>query len=73
MFKILMFKILTLSTQIFPFVALQLYEEGDENVKDEITWFLIGSLASWLLLNVIFLRTIDLKYLKTFFSRKTAP
>jgi len=59
--------------QIYPFVALQLYEGRDEPMKDQIASFLIGILASWVLLNVIFFRTIDLKYLKTFFSRKTAP
>jgi len=58
--------------QAFLFVALQLFE-GDEMTKDALALFLIGSFASWLLLNIAFFCTIDLSYLKTFFGTKTAP
>jgi len=58
--------------QIMPFVALQLYD-GDEVVKDAITTYLAGSFSFWVVLNAIFFRTIDLKYLKTFFGTMTAP
>jgi len=58
--------------QIFPFVALHFFE-GDEFLKNAITYFLICSFTSWLLLNVVFFCTIDLRYLNTFFSWTTAP
>jgi len=56
--------------QIFPFVALQLYEGG---VKEDMTMFLTVSLSLWLLLNIAFFCTIDLKFIGTFFTTKTAP
>jgi len=56
--------------QVFPFAALQLYE-GDR--KGQLTTFLVGTFASWLLLNAIFFCTIDLAFVKTFFTRTTAP
>jgi len=58
-------------SQVFPFVALQLYD-GVES-KDNIMSFLTASLAVWLVLMVAFICTADLKYLSTFFSAKTAP
>jgi len=60
--------------QIFPFVALQLYSEGDGgDLKENLTLFLIGSLVAWILLNLAFLGSIDLKYIHTFFTTSTAP
>ena len=59
--------------QIFPFVALQFYEEGDTISKDVITLILICSLSSWLLLIIAFFCAIDLSYAKTFIETKTAP
>ena len=56
--------------QAFPFVALQLYV-GE--TKGSITTFLIGSFGLWLLLNIAFFCTINLKFLNTFFGTKTAP
>ena len=53
-------------------MALQIYE-SEEDVTSAITVLLIGSFCSWLLLNLAFFSTIDKKYIKTFFSRKTAP
>jgi len=52
-----------------PFVALQFYEGGGENT---IAFFLVGSLSLWLIVNVAFFCTINLDYLHTFFSMKTA-
>jgi len=54
--------------QIFPFVALQLYT-GDDTA---ITIFLVCSFALWMAMNVAFFCTIDLDYIQTFFSTKTA-
>ena len=58
--------------QAFPFVALQFYEDSDTK-KVALTIFLVGSFASWLLLNIAFFSTINLNYLGTFFGTKTAP
>jgi len=33
----------------------------------------VGSFSLWVLLNIIFFCTIDLRFLKTFFGTKTAP
>jgi len=55
--------------QIFPFVALQLYE-GD--MKETITAALSASFTLWICLNVVFFCTIDLSYVSTFFVTKTA-
>ena len=49
--------------QIMPFVALQLYN-GDDVVKDVITIYLAVSFSFWVVLNAIFFKTIDLKFLK---------
>ena len=57
--------------QIFPFVALQFYvggEDVNDDVKDTIGLFLIGSLIAYILLNVAFFGTIDLKFGHTFFG-----
>jgi len=54
--------------QIFPFVALQLYE-GDTEL---LTTFLIGSFCLWFVANAVFFSTIDLSYIDTFFGTKTA-
>jgi len=66
------FCISMLLAQIFPFVALQLYDE-DADVKDALTVFLVGSFSLWVLLNVAFFATIDLRYMRTFFGTQTAP
>jgi len=60
---------------MFPFVALQLYDDGDNDssVKEAMTGFLIGLFLLWMLLNVAFFCTIDLSYLGTFFGTMTAP
>jgi len=55
--------------QVFPFVALQLYD-GE---KEAITTFLIATFSVWLLLNIAFFNTIDHRYLTTFFGTTTAP
>jgi len=64
-------------TQIFPFVALQFYEDTDDHTGHEhvhgIINFLAGSAMLWMVLNIIFLCTIDMSLLPTFFSTKTAP
>jgi len=66
-------KILTRCPQIFPFVALQFYEESDTTSKDIVTIFLVGSFVLWLTLNVVFFCTIDLSYMSTFFGTLTGP
>ncbi len=50
--------------QIFPFMALQLHKEveGDGDRIVILKSFLIGSLVLWMVLNVAFLCTIDMKY-----------
>jgi len=58
--------------QIFPFVALQLYE-GDKADKVAITTFLVSIFSVWLVMNIIFFGTINSKYFHTFFGAKTAP
>jgi len=65
------FSISTVWAQVFPFVALQFYE--NDEMKEVVTTFLIGCFALWLLLNVAFFCLIDASYLGTFFGTKTAP
>jgi len=76
----LMFSLSIFWTQIFPFVALQSYdgngtddENNNDSSKSDITTILVGSAMLWTILNIIFLCTIDISHLHTFFSRKTAP
>jgi len=59
-------------SQIFPFVALLLGED-DLKLKGSIPVFLICSACLWLLLNIVFFCTIDLKHIETFYSLKIAP
>jgi len=55
-----------------PFVALQFY--SNEEMKSTVTMTtLVGSFSIWLLLNIIFFRTIDRSYMNTFFGTMTAP
>ena len=56
--------------QAFPFVALQ-YLDSDRN--DTIRFFLVACFIIWLILTFIFLCTIDVGYLRTFFGTKTGP
>jgi len=56
--------------QAMPFVALQLYE--GEN-KSLLTVALVGSFTLWLVLNVVFFLTIDLRFLRTFFTTVNGP
>jgi len=56
--------------QAFPFFALHFYENND--MKEEITVFLTGSLVVWVLLNIAFFCTIDLTNIHTFLSTKTS-
>jgi len=58
--------------QIFPFVAL-LFFDGEETARNALTTVLVGCFGLWLVLNIIFFCTIDLKFLNTFFGTKTAP
>ena len=58
--------------QIFPFVALQ-FHERDETARNALTSFLVGCFSPWLVLNIVFFCTIDLKFLNNFFGTKTAP
>jgi len=56
--------------QIFPFVALQFFDNDD--VKGIITLMLFGLSSLWLVMNIIFFKTINRKYIRTFFTRKTS-
>jgi len=70
------FSINALWAQVFPFVTLALYKkeiEGNDDIKEALTKFLLISLISWFVLTVIFLVKIDISYLGTFFSRVTGP
>jgi len=57
--------------QIFPFVALEFFFEGEK--KEELRAFLTTSCASWFVLNFLFFATINSSHIHTFFSLKTAP
>jgi len=59
--------------QVFPFVALQFYEGSDEEEKEALKLFLVGSLCLCLLLTIAFFCTIDLNYLNTFIGSKSGP
>jgi len=56
--------------QVFPFVALQLFEgeEITDDMQENVTAFLFGSFGLWLILNAWFFCTIDLHYINTFFG-----
>ena len=59
--------------QAFPFVALQLYDDqGDLKKRENIQWFVLSSFVLWAILTIWFLATIDLRFLHTFFTSKTA-
>ena len=66
-----MFSLSMVWAQIFPFVALQLFESDDDDFKVVITMFLVGSFSLWVVLNVVFFCTVDTSYLNTFFGTKT--
>ena len=60
--------------QTFPFVVLAFFysDEGDNSIiRDSLKVFLAFAFFLWLLLNIIFFCTIDLKYLNTFFGTMT--
>ena len=80
-----LFSLNMLSAQVMPFVALWMYkmEEREEGVSNNthselmesntIGIFLVCSFVLWLVLNILFLCTIDLSYMHTFFDLKTGP
>ena len=53
-----------------PFIALQYFEGSN---KDALTTILACSATLWLLLNIIFLCTINKSYYNTFFGTMTEP
>ena len=57
--------------QVFPIVALQLYE-GDEKIKRSATIFFIGSFMVWIVLAMNLCCIINLSLLNTFYSTQTA-
>jgi len=68
--------------QVFPFVALHLYNNSDgladstndhDDLGEKVQLLLICSFVVWLMLNVAFFCTIDLSYIFTFFSIETGP
>jgi len=63
----MVFSVTMLWVQIFPFVALQVYDRNDAT-KDALTIFLTLRFCSWVILNINFFCTIDLSYLRTFFG-----
>ena len=56
--------------QIMPFVALLFFEGSN---KDALTIILACSATLWLLLNIVFFRTINKSFYNTFFGTMTAP
>jgi len=63
-------------SQIFPFIALQLFESdggSGEEMKGNITIFLSCSSAAWLISTIAFFSTINVQYLITFFWSETSP
>jgi len=56
--------------QIMPFIALQFFEGSN---KDALSIILACSATVWLVLNIVFFRTINLSYLNTFFGTMTGP
>jgi len=68
----LAYSLSVICAQVFPFVALQLYEGGDD-IKDSMGLFLVCSLVVWILLNAAFFSSINLENLDTFFGIKPAP
>ena len=56
--------------QIMPFVALQFFEGSN---KDALSTILVCSATLWLLMNIVFFRTINKSYYNTFFGTMTAP
>jgi len=68
----LMFTMSVVWSQAMPFVALLLYA-GDDDTRSNITIGLIVSITLWLLLVLKFFCSIDLDFLHTFTSTKTAP
>jgi len=77
----LAFSLSMMWSQVFPFVALTIYDEDGTNDPEDngdalgegIAFALICSFVIWSLLNVYFFCTIDLSYIGTFFGTKTAP
>jgi len=68
--------------QVFPFVALHLYNNSDgladstndhDDLGEKVQLLLICSFVFWLMLIVAFFCTIDLSYIFTFFSIETGP
>ena len=71
------FSMSMLWAQVFPFVALHLYNNADgladntnnhDDLGENVQLLLICSFVVWLMLNVAFFCTIDLSYIFTFFS-----
>ena len=56
-------------SQIFPFVALFVADNDD---YDRLFQVLVASFVLWVSLNITFFCSIDLTYLRTFFTRTTA-
>ena len=60
-----------------PFVALHLYEDEDKDKDESKKKFLLiilsCCLAVWLILNIAFFCTINLKFVSTFIGMKTGP
>ena len=56
--------------QIMPFVALSFYEGGN---KEQLQTLLLVSFGLWLVLNGLFFASIERSFVRTFFTRKTAP
>ena len=69
------FSVPMILAQIFPFVALKIYDDDDDDDEqiENVRMFLIGSAILWLVLNAVFFNTINLNCINSFFSRRTAP
>ena len=56
--------------QMMPFVALGWYEGGK---KEQLKMWLLGCFGVWVALNGLFFLSIERSFVRTFFTRKTAP
>ena len=56
--------------QTMPFIALSFFEERD---KEQLETLLLASFGILLVLNGLFFASIERSFVRTFFTRKTAP
>ena len=65
------FSVTMVWTQVMPWVALYLYDDEDDEMKSQITQFLVGCTCAWFILTMAFFATIKVEYLNTFYTLLT--